>query len=149
MVVYVIWLGQSIHLPDQGAVAYPHSIIMMYCGFAFLATLLREIVKDLEDLEGDAKHGARTLPTVAGVEMTRRFTAAVDVALIATILYWLSKLMEDLGNWQLLYMAVLVVVPLMVILFLIQRAGTSEEWHRISQFIKVVILMGTLFLLLI
>ena len=41
-------------------------IFIAYLGFAFLSTLFREIIKDIEDKEGDQKAGCRTLPIVLG-----------------------------------------------------------------------------------
>ncbi|MEM6337233.1 MAG: geranylgeranylglycerol-phosphate geranylgeranyltransferase [Bacteroidota bacterium] len=41
--------------------------------FAFATTLIRELVKDLEDIDGDRVHGARTFPIVAGQKRTRQF----------------------------------------------------------------------------
>ena len=38
--------------------------------FSFLLTLPRELVKDLEDLEGDRQAGFRTFPALAGEQAT-------------------------------------------------------------------------------
>ena len=47
--------------------------------FAFLTTLSREIVKDMEDFEGDKAYGSRSLPVVAGIRMSK---AVVSLSLI-------------------------------------------------------------------
>src|SRR3954468_23739848 len=39
--------------------------------FAFITTLLREIIKDIEDMEGDKEYGCRTMPIVIGVKATK------------------------------------------------------------------------------
>ena len=43
-------------------------IILIYAGFSFITTLIREIIKDLEDMEGDQKIGANTLAIEYGIK---------------------------------------------------------------------------------
>ena len=45
--------------------------VWAYAAFAFVSTLAREIIKDLEDMKGDAAHDCRTLPIVLGIPKTR------------------------------------------------------------------------------
>lgn len=51
--------------------------------FAFLTTLAREVVKDAEDVAGDAAAGARTLPVVAGLPLALRLATAVLLLTVA------------------------------------------------------------------
>ena len=59
-------------------------VVDVYVGaaFAFLTTLARELVKDLEDMTGDAVVGSRSLPLLAG-ESASRWIAVVVVVLTA------------------------------------------------------------------
>src|ERR1043165_9574636 len=43
----------------------------LYAGFAFIISLIREVVKDMEDMEGDSKYGCRTIPVVWGVPVAK------------------------------------------------------------------------------
>src|SRR5690606_19191379 len=54
-------------------VHYPQNrkLIFIYAVFAFFISLIREIVKDIEDMKGDAFHGCRTLPIVVGIRRTK------------------------------------------------------------------------------
>jgi 4-hydroxybenzoate polyprenyltransferase len=149
LVVYVMWLGQSINIPTGADVAFSHHIILMYTGFAFFTTLLREIVKDMEDLSGDAIHGAQTLPTIIGVDSSKIICAIITGLLVTGISYWLIQTWGNISNFASWYMAVAVILPLSIIIWFIGRANGQKAWHFISQYIKVVILMGTLFLVLI
>lgn len=53
--------------------------------FAFLTTLAREIVKDLQDASGDAAQGARTLPVVYGAKTAGRVVTGVLLATLAVM----------------------------------------------------------------
>jgi len=48
---------------------------------AFLANLVREILKDVEDVEGDAKAGLKTLPIVAGEKTALNVASVFSIAL--------------------------------------------------------------------
>ncbi len=62
-------------------------MVLIYMGFAFFASLFREMIKDMEDLEGDSRMGCRTLPVVVGAGKAKTFTLAVGVFMLAFILY--------------------------------------------------------------
>jgi 4-hydroxybenzoate polyprenyltransferase len=149
LVVYIVWLGQSINIPRGADITFPYHIIMMYTGFAFLTTLLREIVKDTEDLSGDAMHGARTLPAVIGVNPSKIVCVIITGLLIAGISFWMIQMWGSISSFASWYMGVAVILPLLIIIWFIGRANEQKAWHFISQYIKAVILAGTLFLLLI
>ena len=48
--------------------------ILIYALFAFLTTLTRELVKDMEDIEGDRAIGSKTLAVSAGIRFTKSIT---------------------------------------------------------------------------
>jgi geranylgeranylglycerol-phosphate geranylgeranyltransferase len=60
----------------------PGAAVWSAAGFAFLTILAREIVKDMEDVPGDALHAARTLPLVTGSRFTRLAAATVTLVTI-------------------------------------------------------------------
>ncbi|HSC39845.1 MAG TPA: geranylgeranylglycerol-phosphate geranylgeranyltransferase, partial [Chitinophagaceae bacterium] len=55
---------------------------MLYGGFAFVISLIREVVKDMEDIAGDEKYGCRTMPIVWGIPSSKVFTAVWLVVLM-------------------------------------------------------------------
>jgi 4-hydroxybenzoate polyprenyltransferase len=60
-------------------------LTFLYAGFAFISSLIREAVKDLEDMPGDVKYGCRTMPIVWGVNATKVYTATWLIVLIALL----------------------------------------------------------------
>jgi len=120
---------------------------MLYAGFAFIVSLIREVVKDLEDMYGDAKYNCKTMPIVWGVPATKVFVAVwivVCIALLGAVqLYaWQS------GWWiSAIYSIILIVLPLVIILKDLYKAVLPVDYHRLSSFIKLVMLTGILSML--
>ena len=98
-------------------------IIGIYALFAFVLSMIREIVKDMEDMIGDSKDGCRTLPIVWGVKKAKNFTMLLMVVLQLLLV--------------LLPFTLFVQKPFM-------KAYQSGHFHKISTWIKVVMLTGIL-----
>lgn len=61
-------------------------LVLTYAIFAFFINLIREIIKDIEDRQGDRKHGCRTLPIVIGFRNTKRVIFVIAIAFVCAIL---------------------------------------------------------------
>ncbi len=59
--------------------------ILIYTLFAFFATLVREIIKDLEDLKGDNTFGCKTLPIIWGLRKTKNLIYALAIAFVVSV----------------------------------------------------------------
>lgn len=66
-------------------------------GFAFLYHLGREIVKDIEDVEGDRAQGARTLPLRIGDRNAARLAGGI-LSLLAAFTWW--PWLGNIYGWQ-------------------------------------------------
>ncbi|MDQ6610744.1 MAG: geranylgeranylglycerol-phosphate geranylgeranyltransferase, partial [Bacteroidota bacterium] len=62
--------GNAFNTTDPVSVKF-FRLAFLYAGFAFVISLIREAIKDMEDLEGDARYGCKTLPIVAGIKTTK------------------------------------------------------------------------------
>ena len=119
----------------------------LYTSFAFIMTLIREVVKDLEDMEGDRKYNCTTMPIVWGVPAAKVFTAVwitVCLAILAVIqLYaWQS------GWWfAAIYVMILTFLPLAFLLKKLYTAHTVAQYNTLSKIIKLVMLAGILSML--
>lgn len=117
---------------------------VIYSSFAFIISLVREIVKDMEDREGDARYGCRTMPIVWGLPATKMFAGVwifvLGAALLIVQVYGIMK-----GWWiGAVYCLVFVLVPLANILRRLVKAGSTEDFHSLSTGIKLVMLAGIL-----
>lgn len=119
-------------------------LTILYAGFAFIVSLIREVVKDLEDMHGDARYQCNTMPIAWGVPASKVFVAVwlvVCMAMLAIVqVYaWQS------GWWiSVVYCILLLLIPMLVILKKLFRAVTPADYHSISSMIKWVMLAGIL-----
>jgi len=121
--------------------------VKFYGGFAFLTNLAREIVKDIEDAEGDAAYNINTLPVQFGTGIAKAVVFIVLGVLLAALIFflrnfWLAGAVREFG-----YLAVAVVLPLFVVLALLVAAKQKKDYCRISLLLKAVMLMGILSIL--
>ena len=120
---------------------------MLYAGFAFVVSLIREVIKDLEDMEGDAMYHANTMPVVWGVPASKVFTAVWLVVCIATLII-VQLYALQLGWWAIpLYTVIFVVVPLVIILRRLYQAVSPTHYHQLSNGMKLVMFAGILSML--
>ncbi|MEO6583539.1 MAG: geranylgeranylglycerol-phosphate geranylgeranyltransferase [Ferruginibacter sp.] len=116
----------------------------VFAGFAFIISLIREVVKDLEDMEGDARYNCTTMPLAWGIPATKVFVAVWMIVTIAALL------IIQLYAWQLghqlivLYSIVFVILPLAYLLKLLYNATSAKHYHSISRYIKFIMLAGIL-----
>jgi len=117
---------------------------ILYSGFAFIISLIREVIKDIEDMPGDVRYGCRTMPIVWGVNAAKVFAATWLVVLIGSLAVIQFYVLQN-GWWIILpYCAVLIIAPLIWILRGLYRATTAADYHLLSTYIKGVMLAGIL-----
>jgi 4-hydroxybenzoate polyprenyltransferase len=117
--------------------------VCSYAGFAFLLNLVREIVKDMEDFEGDSAFGRQTIPIVWGVKMAKRIVITLIVFMILPILYLLFFHLND--RISVAYILLLIVTPLILLAFGTSWAGTKEQYHSLSRISKGIMFSGLLY----
>lgn len=122
--------------------------IWVYSLFAFGTTLIREIIKDAEDLRGDQKFKSRTLPIVVGIRKTKNVLFFLQVVLIflcmvfCTSFVALSYSSESIFVVFLLYMLGLVILPMFAQAWMIKIADVKKDFTRLSLLSKLVMLSG-------
>ena len=122
-------------------------VILDYALFAFSINLLREIAKDIEDIDGDYKAGMNTLPIAIGRERAKQVLSALSFfPLIGIIFYVVSDLYKQpiaVG-----YFLLFIIGPMLYTSIKIFSASTKKEMHHISNMYKLIMLFGMLSLLL-
>lgn len=120
---------------------------VMYGGFAFIISLVREVVKDIEDMHGDAKYGCRTMPIVWGVPVSRVF-ALVWLVVLFCALAVLEVYALQLNWWLfVVYTAVAVMLPTWLVMGRVRKAQDTPDWALASTWVKGVMLAGILSML--
>ncbi|NSL88133.1 geranylgeranylglycerol-phosphate geranylgeranyltransferase [Chitinophaga solisilvae] len=119
-------------------------IIGVYALFAFVISMVREIVKDLEDMIGDSKDGCRTIPIIWGVLPAKRLCNALLLLLQVTIV--LVEVRVFILGWYvaIAYLLLLVQLPCIYVYLLLKKAHLPEHYHKVSAMVKLVMLTGIL-----
>jgi len=117
--------------------------------FAFITTLIREVIKDAEDFEGDRAYGMKTVPIVLGSKWTKVSLVLMILGTLAVLVYLLLKYIvfsvEPLDYISLIYFALLLALPLLALTLQVLLAGDKRAYRRASFLIKLVMLAGILY----
>ena len=119
--------------------------ILGFSGFAFLTTLIREIVKDVEDFEGDQAFGRQTLPVVIGVRLTKLIIIVILFITIVAIFYVYFVYLTD--KITLLYILITLIIPMFLGIIFTIKAKNKKNYHQLSTLLKVIMLAGILYAL--
>ncbi len=116
----------------------------LYGSFAFIISLIREAIKDMEDIKGDMRYGCKTLPIVTGIRTTKIYTAIWVFVLMATLVI-LQLYVLQLGWWHsVLYGTAFVIAPLGFVLKGLRTAFRTRDFAVLSRQTKWIMLSGIL-----
>lgn len=119
-------------------------LTMLFAGFAFVISLIREVVKDMEDEEGDRTYGCKTMPIIWGMNASKIFVCVWIIVLCMAILSVQFYVLQF--KWYLLtiWCTAFILCPLFYIFKKMLSAQLPSEFHKISSFIKLTMLTGIL-----
>jgi len=138
--IIILWLFNK---------SLPLIFAFSYASFSFVITLIREIIKDAEDMKGDSRFDCKTIPIVLGIRRTNKVLiniSAVFILLLFAYIFLLSD--EDLirNNARkylyIFYLIITVVLPLITLIILISKADTKKDYSRLSTLVKIIMLTG-------
>jgi 4-hydroxybenzoate polyprenyltransferase len=138
--LYSYYLVNAVSLPDLKFLFYWTGGFAL---FAFLTTLTREIIKDIEDFEGDLTYGRNTVPIVLGVLPAKLVSVCLIVLTIA-LLYatWYFFIYDIL---TLIYLSVLIVIPLVYVVYKVVASSNRKQLHNASALMKIIMIAGILY----
>ncbi len=141
--IFVFSLAAFEILPKYDHEASCHTLIIVYiyAAFAFICSLMQEIIKDLRTVEGDDKFKIRTLPTVWGLTKTKEFVKWLSVLtafMVITIAIYEFKTQLP----ALAYALVFLISPLFLLNVWIYQAQKATDYERISKLNKFIIFAG-------
>lgn len=113
-------------------------LIYMYAVFAFFINLIREIIKDMEDIQGDEHHGAKTLPILYGIHKTKQLLYLLMAAFLVSMFFFMYKV-EDIKIR--LFSGILLTLWAILLAFIF-RADRKAHFSRLSDLCKWIILAG-------
>ncbi len=115
--------------------------------FAFITTLTREIIKDIEDFEGDSAYGRRTLPIVLGVPKSKWVVTGLHAITVAALVFVYFRYLKD--NITLIYMSVALLLPYILLTYRIVKADKKSDYHLASNLSKFIMLAGIFYSLVV
>ncbi len=124
-------------------------IVCAYCIFAFISNLAREIIKDLEDAEGDKATGCNTLAVELGSAYTKIVIICVEVFMMVLIMLAYNEC-EALNekSVSLAYVVVLLLIPIAVLCVMTALGKSKRDFKRVSVLSKLIMLAGMVTMLL-
>jgi geranylgeranylglycerol-phosphate geranylgeranyltransferase len=124
LVAYAVWLKRTPGLGNV-AVAYLAASVFLFGGafagieglvqnlslaaITFLATIAREVLKDAEDVDGDAAGGARTLPMIVGIRRTGQLAFVCACGAVA------ASILPFGDWWSPFYLAAIAIVDIVIL----------------------------------
>lgn len=119
------------------------NIILVYALFAFGLNLIREIIKDIEDVDGDYSTGMKTLPIVIGRKRTQNCAFFLSI-LFTFILIFAIAFYRYLSDYLLVYGFLFVVVPLLYFCQQLYHSESKKELKKLSKLLKIIMISGML-----
>lgn len=138
--IYRYYTINAITVPEFNFIIY---WIGGFALFAFMTTLTREIIKDIEDFEGDVAYGRNTVPIVIGILSAK--IVSVSLVVLTVILLYLTWYFFINDIITLVYLSAAIVIPLLLVIIRIIRSRNKNQLHCASTIMKIVMLTGILY----
>ncbi len=123
--------------------------ILFYLGFfAFAINMMREIVKDAEDIIGDSVNGVMSIPIKFGIKITKRILWVIAVIVFVTIVV-LSMLVFKVQPVLSGYLVFIVLGSFIIFFIRLYKATANTDFSQLSKYLKLIMLLGMLAVLII
>jgi geranylgeranylglycerol-phosphate geranylgeranyltransferase len=108
--------------------------------FAFLINLIREIVKDMEDTEGDIREGIISFPSKYGIKAAKQTIIALTILLI--IFTFFPYINGNYSNYYIAVIIILVIPVLIYFLISIVKDDSQKNLNKLSLILKLDMVFG-------
>jgi len=146
---YLLELDAMLVLKENDVGGYWTAIatIIAFTTFSFLANLIREVIKDIEDIEGDKAAGHHTLPILAGIAKSNIVAQVLSMVLLAAIITWsiYAFIQVDLKS---IISCGLLIIPLILLIIKMKSASMAQQFHDLSQYWKMYFAVGIVSLII-
>lgn len=120
-------------------------ILLDYAIFAFIINFIREIVKDLQDVEGDSNQGMNTLPIAFGTKKTSKLVFVLSFIPIICIVYYIHYYLFSANLFfGTIFGLVFILAPLLYFTTKIWSANNQKDFHHLSTVLKWILFFGIL-----
>lgn len=150
--IYIVWLYHLVEFRNNPLLMVDarrvlpmlHILVLSYSIFAFFISMIRELVKDVEDMRGDQKFEMKTFAVSFGIPKTKILVGILSALMLIMVL--VATYFTYLYNWHQLtfYMVIAVVFPLIYFLFSLRKSFNSEDFGDLSTLAKIIMIAGIL-----
>ncbi len=124
---------------------YPNiEFILYYAAFAFLVSLIREIIKDMEDIDGDERAQCKTMPIIFGMKTSKSIVVALIYITMGGLTYILWKYFYANKIVNFAYLIGMFLIPFAALSYLVSTASEKKDYHYASMFTKGIMVYGIL-----
>lgn len=126
-----------------------HSIweyVLALSFFAFITTLLREMIKDIEDVDGDREYGCKTMPIVIGIKATKNVVVAIAIGTMVCLGYIQGMFSNIQDKASFFYFMIALQAPLLFLIVKIIKAKDKKQFRFAGNLSKFIMLMGICYL---
>jgi len=141
LIVPIFDLLPVINTYNQEALSAVFKIVLHFSCFAFGINFIREIIKDLQDINGDKNGGLNTLPIVLGRKRTTNIAFLLGVLLVFSVVYYMYVFLYT-NQILLLYFLFAIVGPLLYFSLKCYDAETKKEYGLLSKLLKIIMFLG-------
>lgn len=150
IIIGIFDIFPATNIDNQAQMASLFSILIDYALFAFMINFIREIVKDIEDVNGDYNQGMNTLPIAIGISRAAKIALGFAIIpFILSLLYINKYFVENDLLIVTLYAFAFVLAPLLYFIVKIFSAKSQKDFHHLSSVLKLILLFGILSILVI
>lgn len=150
--IFIVWLyhlvvikmDSTLMVNSQKAVPFINQMVLYYTAFAFVISMIREIIKDVEDKNGDAQYQMKTFVVKFGLTKTKLLVYSLGILML--LMLGSAIYFGYLFHWTQLsiYLGVAVGIPLLYFLKNLKNSQTTEDFSNLSNLAKVIMLAGIL-----
>ncbi len=148
---YIKEYGEALKIEFETILGGPLNILWHYSIgltiFGFILSIIREIIKDLQDYQGDLSVGAGTIPIVLGKKASKIIVVLLTSIFALSLIYTLHfklKIAPFNKYSFLIYTWLLVIMPIPYIIYGVINAKKNEDYQRPSNTCKFVMISGIL-----
>jgi 4-hydroxybenzoate polyprenyltransferase len=122
-----------------------YEVIFAHATFLFIIILIREMIKDLENLKGDLANGYSTIPIVYGESVSKKIIIVLAISTLIPV-YFLVNLF-DVGYMDIYFYICLILLILFGVK--LSKSNTKEEYNQLHNLLKIIIVAGVFCIILI
>ena len=121
---------------------YIKKAVLIYAGFAFYITFIRELVKDVIDVKGDKEFNCKNIPIKYGLKKSRIILLVLSFAFIAALLLF-AFFTYKMNKTYLFYYILVILLPLFIYFILqLLKAKKESDYKPLALFLKIYMLAG-------